>query len=213
MNFTPKHIEAYAEEHSSSQSELLHQLYRETHLKHLIPAMISGPIQGRLLSMISHMLRPKRILEIGTYTGYSTLCLAEGMAKDGEIHTIDINEELIPTQQKFWKQSLYTEQIFSHLGNALEIIPDLKESWDLVFIDADKNNYVNYYEMLLPQMRSDSYIIVDNVLWYGKVAENISSEDMDTLSIDKLNKLVKKDERVEQVLLPVRDGITMIRVK
>jgi len=213
MNFTPKHIEAYAEEHSSSQSELLHQLYRETHLKHLIPAMISGPIQGRLLSMISHMLRPKRILEIGTYTGYSTLCLAEGMIRDGEIHTIDINEELIPTQQKFWKQSVYAEQITFYLGNALEIIPNIKESWDLVFIDADKNNYVNYYEMLLPQMRSDSYIIVDNVLWYGKVAENISSEDMDTLSIDKLNKLVKEDERVEQVLLPVRDGITLIRVK
>lgn len=213
MNFTPKHIEDYAEAHSSNQSKLLHELYRETHLKHLIPAMLSGPIQGRFLSMISHMIKPKNILEIGTYTGYSTLCLAEGLQKDGVIHTIDINEELVPTQQKFWNLSDYADQIKAHVGNALEIIPNIAESWDLVFIDADKSNYINYYEMLIPKMKSGSHIIVDNVLWHGKVAEKIEAKDLDTLTIDQLNKLVKADERVEQVLLPIRDGITLIRIK
>jgi len=213
MNFTPKHIEEYAEKHSSDQSELLHALYRETHLKHLIPAMLSGPIQGRFLSMVSHMIQPKKILEIGTYTGYSTLCLAEGMQKEGRIHTIDINEELAATQQKFWAQSVFGDRIIAHLGKALDIIPELDEQWDLVFIDADKSNYINYYEMLVSKMKSDSYIIVDNVLWHGKVAEKISDDDRDTLTIDKLNKRVKEDNRVEQVLLPIRDGITLIRIK
>ena len=213
MNFTPKHIEEYAEKHSSDQSELLHELFRETHLKHLVPAMISGPIQGRFLSIISHMIKPKRVLEIGTYTGYSTLCLAEGLTEDGSIHTIDINEELESTQRKFWNKSVYSEQIISHVGDAGKVVPKLNENWDLVFIDADKGNYINYYEMLVPKMKSDSYIIVDNVLWYGKVTEKIDSEDIDTLTIDKLNKRIKEDDRVEQVLLPVRDGITLIRIK
>ena len=213
MNFTPKYIEEYAEAQSSSQSELLNDLFRETHIKHLIPAMISGPIQGRFLSMLSHMIRPKNILEIGTYTGYSALCLAEGMDKSGRLHTIDKNEELAPTQRKFWERSEYTEQIIAHRGDALEIIPQLTEQWDLVFIDADKHNYINYYEMLVPKMKSGSYVIVDNVLWYGKVAQKIDAEDKDTLTIHQLNKKIKEDERVEQVLLPVRDGITLIRIK
>ena len=213
MNFTPKYIEEYAEEHSSNPKDVLNELYRETYLKHLIPAMISGPIQGRLLSMLSQLLQPYRILEIGTYTGYSTICLAEGLKHNGLIHTIDKNEELQATQQKFWKKAGLSERIISHLGNALDILPDLNESWDLIFIDADKNNYLAYYEILVPKLRSGALIIVDNVLWYGKVAHEASPEDLDTLGIQKLNKHIQLDDRVEQVLLPIRDGITLARVK
>ncbi|MEM7163730.1 MAG: O-methyltransferase [Bacteroidota bacterium] len=198
---------------SSNPSEELNELYRETHLKHLIPAMISGPIQGRFLSMISKLVRPKRILEIGTYTGYSTICLAEGLSQEGLIHTIDRNEELQGTQKKFWEKTRFNEKIIAHLGNAMDIISDLNEDWDLVFIDADKNNYINYYKALVPDLKSGSVIIVDNVLWYGKVAQKADPDDLDTRGIQKLNEFINSDERVEQVLLPIRDGITIARVK
>lgn len=211
MDFIPDHIVNYAEKHTSPDPDLLDKLYRETHLKVLIPAMLSGHLQGRFLSMISHMIKPKRVLEIGTYTGYSALCLAEGLAEKGEIHTIDKNEELQKIQKEHWDASEYKDQIIGRTGDALEIIPKLKDEWDLVFIDADKTNYLNYYEMLLPRMKSNSFVLADNVLWYGKVAGEIDPNDLDTKALDEFNKFVVKDERVDVVLLPVRDGLSLIR--
>ncbi|NND77202.1 MAG: methyltransferase [Flavobacteriales bacterium] len=213
MDFIPKYIEEYADEHTTADSELLKKLYRDTHLKVLIPAMLSGHLQGRFLSMASHMIRPKRILEIGTYTGYSALCLAEGLADDGSLHTIDKNEELQHIQKEHWDASPYKDQIIGHIGDAREIIPSLKEDWDLVFIDADKTNYQTYYDLLIPNMRSNSFLLADNVLWYGKVAGVIDPEDADTLALDKFNKFVVQDKRVEVVLLSVRDGLSVIRKK
>ena len=213
MNFVPQEIEEYASKHSTAHSELLDELYRETHLKVLVPAMISGPIQGRFLSMISHLIRPKYILELGTYTGYATLCLAEGLEDNGMIYTVDKNEELRNIQRKYWDRSEYGDKINSIIGDAIEIIPTLDHQWDLVFLDADKSNYFAYYEMLIPKMRSGSIMLIDNVLWYGKVTTDIHPDDLDTLEIDRLNKHILADNRVEQVLLPFRDGINMVRIK
>ncbi|MEX2379207.1 MAG: O-methyltransferase, partial [Vicingaceae bacterium] len=207
MDLIDENIEAYASGHSSPESELLHQLNRETHLKILQPRMLSGHLQGRMLSMFSHMVRPKRILEIGTYTGYSALCMAEGLADLGELHSIDINEELNDFVQKYVKDAGYEKQIKLHLGNALDIIPKLKEDWDIVFIDADKNNYINYYNLLIDKLKSGAYIIADNVLWSGKVLEKYEEQDEDTQTLIDFNRMIQEDDRLENVLLPIWDGL------
>ena len=213
MNFTPEHIARYIEIHSSEESEALKELYRETHLKVLVPAMISGKFQGRLLSMISKLIAPERILEIGTYTGYSAICLAEGLSKNGKLYTIDKNEELENIQQKYWNKADMLDKIISFQGLAQEIIPKLDEDWDLVFIDADKERYIDYYEMIVPKLKTGAVILADNVLWYGKVTEQAEEHDIETKGLQAFNRHVKADNRVEKIMLPVRDGIYLIRKK
>ncbi|MDR6301248.1 O-methyltransferase [Mesonia maritima] len=213
MNFLPEEIETYAENHSQKEPELLAKLSRETHQKVLQPRMLSEHFQGRVLSMISKLIQPKTILEIGTYTGYSALCLAEGMQKNGKLITIDKNEELEDFQKKYFDQSEWKNQIQQKVGNALNIIPKLEEKFDLVFIDADKQNYPNYFELILPKMNSGGIILSDNVLWSGKVVKPLKDNDKDTAALLHYNKLINEDERVESVLLPIRDGLTLTRVK
>ena len=213
MHFLPENIDDYVVTHSQEEPELLKELHRETWQKVLNPRMSSGAYQGRLLSLISKMVRPKRILEIGTYTGYATLCLAEGLTSDGRIFTIDINEELEEIQKKYFRKSEYREQIISVVGNAMEIIPDMNETFDLVFIDADKSNYINYFNMILSKMASGGIILSDNVLWSGKVVEKLDPKDVDTKILLEYNKKLIQDSRVETVLLPIRDGLTLTRVK
>ncbi|PZD79672.1 O-methyltransferase [Mesonia sp. K7] len=213
MNFLPEELEDYVEKHSQAEPELLQQLNRETHQKILQPRMLSGHFQGRMLSMLSKIISPKNVLEIGTYTGYATLCLAEGLAENGTIHTIDINEELYDFQRKYFNLSGFGKQITQHVGDALEIIPALNEKLDLVFIDADKHNYINYYQMILPKMTQGGIILTDNVLWSGKVLETPKKDDIDTQTLIKYNQMINEDERVETVLLPIRDGLTVTRVK
>ncbi|MEM7185053.1 MAG: O-methyltransferase [Bacteroidota bacterium] len=212
MNFLPDHIDAYAVAHSQPEPELLQQLSRETWQKVLAPRMLSGHYQGRILSMLSKLIRPTNILEIGTYTGYSALCLAEGMRDGGLLHTIDINEELYDLQRKYFDRSDWSEQIVQHLGNALDIIPNLKEDFDLVFIDADKRNYPNYLELLLPRLSSGAVLLSDNVLWSGKVVEALDPRDEDTRALLVYNKQLNEDPRLETVLLPIRDGLSVTRV-
>ncbi|HLW31938.1 MAG TPA: O-methyltransferase [Aequorivita sp.] len=211
MDLLSDKINQYVEDHSQPEPELLKKLNRETHQKILAPRMLSGHLQGRVLSMLSKLIRPKNILEIGTYTGYSALCLAEGMTQDGEIHTIDINEELFDFQRSYFNQSPYGKQIFQHLGNALDIIPTLDNSFDLVFIDADKSNYPNYLEMILPKLKSGSVILSDNVLWSGKVIEKLEKDDEDTKALIHYNKLLNEHPKLETVILPIRDGLTISR--
>lgn len=213
MDFLDEKIEEYVNQHSSPEPELLARLNRETHLKILQPRMLSGHLQGRVLSMLMKMIRPQRILEIGTYTGYSALCMAEGLAQAGELHSIDINEELTDFVQKYVNEAGHQDEIKLHVGNALEIIPLLKEDWDVVFIDADKNNYINYYNLLIDKLKSGSYIIADNVLWSGKVIEDYNQQDEDTKTLIDFNKMIQKDERVENVLFPIRDGLMVLRKK
>jgi len=211
MDFLPKNIEQYAVNHSQPEPELLQKLSRETWQKVLAPRMLSGHLQGRVLSMISKLQNPKTILEIGTYTGYSALCLAEGMQKNGKLHTIDINEELHDFQRRYFDDSDYSEQIIQHTGDALEIIPEISATFDLVFIDADKKNYPKYIELILPKLRSGSIILSDNVLWSGKVVEKIKEDDLDTQALLRYNKLLNEHLQLETVLLPIRDGITISR--
>ncbi len=208
MNFLPPEIERYAEMHTETEPLLLQELDRETNMNVLMPRMLSGKMQGRVLSFISKLLRPKYILEIGTYTGYSALCLAEGMVAEGELHTIDNNEELNEIAKRYFKKSAYADHILKHTGNALEIIPTLNRLWDLVFIDADKGNYLNYYGMVIDRVRSGGVILTDNVLWSGKVtASTIADNDKDTIAIQNFNTFIFNDQRIEKLLLPVRDGI------
>ncbi|HET8838352.1 MAG TPA: O-methyltransferase [Flavobacteriaceae bacterium] len=213
MDFLPEKLSEYVDEHSQPEPELLQELNRETHQKIVQPRMLSGHLQGRFLSMLSKLINPKYILEIGTYTGYSALCMAEGMQEEGEIHTIDINEELKSFQRKYFDRSDYGEQIFQYTGNALEIIPTFNKKFDLAFIDADKENYSNYFELIVPKMNSGGVILTDNVLWSGKVVEPLKKEDADTQGILAFNKLANSDERVESILLPIRDGVMVSRVK
>jgi len=213
MEFLPEKINNYVEEHSQPEPELLQKLNRETWQKVLVPRMLSGHLQGRVLSMLSKLINPKNILEIGTYTGYSALCLAEGMQANGELHTIDINEELVDFQRKYFDQSQYGEQIVQHLGNALDIIPKLDKTFDLVFIDADKNNYPKYLEIILPKLKKGSVILSDNVLWSGKVVEKVRKDDKDTKALLTYNKLLNEHPQLETVILPIRDGLTISRVK
>lgn len=212
MEIISPQLETYLDSHTSSESDLLKRLQKETFQKTTQPQMLSGAYQGRLLSLISKMLRPKTILEIGTFTGYATLCLAEGLAQDGKIITIDRNEELIYLPKKYFAESEFATQIEIKLGNALDILDQLSdETYDLVFIDADKSNYINYYEKVITQMNSGGVILADNVLWYGKVLEEAKSTDKDTQILQELNDLVAKDPRVESLILPIRDGISLIR--
>lgn len=213
MHFISPELENYATVHSQDEPELLANLDIETHQKILQPRMLSGHFQGRFLSIISKLINPKNILEIGTFTGYATLCLAEGIQKDGVIDTIDIKEELVDFQRKHFDRSNYGHQINQHLGSALDIIPTLDRKYDLVFIDADKPNYENYFHLIINKMNKGGVILSDNVLWSGKVLEQIKESDKSTLAIDKYNKLLKQDPRIETILLPIRDGLTISRVK
>lgn len=212
MHFISPELELYVERHSQDEPALLAALHRETYQKIMQPRMLSGHFQGRVLSMLSKLIRPVTILEIGTYTGYATLCLAEGMQENGSIDTIDINEELFAIQKKYFDLSPWRSQISQHLGDALEIIPSLKKKYDLVFIDADKDNYLNYLEMILPIMNRGGIILSDNVLWSGKVLETPDPRDLSTNVLLEYNKKLKEDPRVETVLLPIRDGLTVSRV-
>jgi predicted O-methyltransferase YrrM len=213
MNFLPNNINAYVVDHSQKEPELLQQLSKETWQKILNPRMLSGAFQGRVLSMISKLIQPKTILEIGTYTGYSALCLAEGLQKKGTLITIDKNEELEYFSKKYFDKSEFKNQITQIIGNAIDIIPTLNQKFDLVFIDADKSNYSNYFKIIIDKMNSGGVILSDNVLWSGKVVEDINPKDIDTKALIAYNKLLNLDERIETVLLPIRDGLTISRVK
>ena len=214
MNFISENIENYVTTHSQAEPQLLQKLNKETWQKVLNPRMLSGAYQGRLLALISKLKSPKNILEIGTYTGYSALCLAEGLQKNGILLTIDKNEELAEISSKYFNLSSYKNQIEPIVGKALEVIPTLTIKFDLVFIDADKHNYANYFEMVLPKMNSGGIILSDNVLWSGKVLDKDKNKnDKDTLALIEYNKLLNSDNRVETVLLPIRDGLSVTRVK
>lgn len=202
----------YIENLSSSQSELLVALERETYQKTVLPQMISGAYQGRLLSLLSKMKRPHKILEVGTFTGYATLCLAEGLASDGQIITIDKNDEFQAIQNKYFEQSTYRKNIKQIIGNAREVIPDLDDRFDMVFLDADKRYYPQYFEMLLPKINKGGLLLADNTLWYGKVIDD-NAKDAETLAIKQFNEMLASDDRVELVILPVRDGLTMAMIK
>lgn len=205
-------LEKYLENHTSPVNELLVELRRETYQKTTQPHMLSGDYQGQFLSIISRLIQPKTILEIGTFTGYSALCLAEGLTSDGKLITIDRNEELMYLPKKYFDQSPYADQIDFKIGNALDVLDELKdEIYDLVFIDADKSNYINYYEKVIGQVRKGGVLLVDNVLWYGKVLEEAKPNDKDTQVLKEFNDKVAKDDRVEVVILPIRDGISLIR--
>ncbi len=211
MDFLPEEINLYTEEHTSAESSLLARVNRDTQAKVLQPRMLSGHLQGRVLAIFSYMLKPKRILEIGTYTGYSALCMAEGLSADGLLHTIDINEELADRIKGYFSESAFADRIKLHIGNALEIIPTLDEEWDMVFIDADKENYINYYNLAFDRLRPGGFIVADNVLWSGKVLQSMESLDLDTRTLVEFNNMVHEDERVENVLFPVRDGLMVCR--
>lgn len=213
MHFIPKALDDYAVDHTEKEPELLARLTRETYQKVLQPRMLSGHYQGRLLSLIAKIARPKVVLEIGTYTGYSALCLAEGLSEDGIIHTIDINEELVDFQNKYFNLSPYKDKIKSHLGNALEIIPTLETKFDLVFMDADKPNYPAYFDLIIGKINPGGIILTDNVLWSGKVIEEVKEDDESTKALLKYNKMVAEDDRLETILLPIRDGLSISRVK
>ncbi|MGG7036417.1 MAG: O-methyltransferase [Flavobacterium sp.] len=212
MHFLSEELDHYVTQHSQDEPELLVQLNKETHQKILQPRMLSGHFQGRVLSLLSKIIRPVHILEIGTYTGYATLCLAEGLAENGTIDTLDNNEELYDFQRKYFDQSPWSKQINQHLGNALDIIPTLNKKFDLVFIDADKENYINYFHLVVPMMNKGGIILSDNVLWSGKVLEKVKPNDISTKTLLEYNELLKNDPRVETVLLPIRDGLTVSRV-
>ena len=211
MDFLPEKVDEYVEKMTSAEPEALKKLNRETHAKVLRPRMLSGHIQGRALSMFSKMIKPKYILEIGTYTGYASNCLAEGLQEGGELHTIDINEELEEMVKKYIAEAGNEKKIKLHIGDALDIIPTLEYDFDLVFIDADKENYSNYYDLLIDKMKSGTYIIADNVLWSGKVVEEVV--DAETKALKEFSQKVLEDERVENVLLPIRDGLMVARKK
>ncbi|MDC0579691.1 O-methyltransferase [Bacteroidia bacterium] len=212
MEFIDEKLSQYAEKHTTPENNLLLNINRNTHAQVLAPRMLSGHLQGRLLSLFSKMIKPQTILEIGTYTGYAALCLAEGLTKDGILHTIEINEELENRILQNWSQSIYEKQMQLHIGNALEIIPALNTPFDLVFIDADKENYSAYYNLLIDQMPSGGIMMADNVLWSGKVIDPEQlAEDSDTRELDKFNTLVQNDSRVENILIPIRDGIMVAR--
>ncbi|NEU09227.1 O-methyltransferase [Flavihumibacter sp. R14] len=212
MELLSDELTNYLDRHCDPEDELLKSINRETHLKVLMPRMLSGHFQGRLLSMLSKMIRPERILEIGTYTGYATLCLAEGLTEAGRIHTIDINSELEEMVRSNFQRSAFVEKIEYHIGNALEVIPEINEVLDLVFIDADKRNNETYYNLVIDKVRPGGLILIDNVLWSGKVLET-ENQDKDTRAINQFNSMISSDPRVEKLILPVRDGVFIVLKK
>ena len=212
MHFISQDLEDYIANHSQKEPELLKALDKETYQKILLPRMLSGHFQGRVLSMLSKLVNPLNILEIGTYTGYSALCLCEGMKEHGVLHTIDIKEELVDFQRKYFDKSPWGNQIKQHLGEAIAIIPTLDLKFDLVFIDADKENYIHYFELIVPKMNQGGIILSDNVLWSGKVLEPLQKNDLSTKILLEYNQMLIDDPRVETVLLPIRDGLTVSRV-
>jgi caffeoyl-CoA O-methyltransferase len=211
MHFLPEEIEVYAEAHTEAESDLLRKLNRETHAKVLQPRMLSGHLQGRFLAFISKLASPERILEIGTYTGYSALCLCEGLSANGKLVTIDYNEELETFTRSFFSESPYSNQIDFRIANALDMIPLLDDLFDLVFIDADKVNYSNYYDLVIDKVRPGGIIIADNVLWSGKVTQKTAKLDKETQALLDFNKKINDDQRVSNVLLPLRDGLMMVQ--
>ncbi len=213
MDFIDEKINSYSEDHSTPESEILKSLNRETHANVLMPRMLSGHLQGRVLSMLSRMIRPDSILEIGTYTGYSGLCMAEGLSPNGIIHTIDINDELTPLVNKYVKLSGLESKFNILTGNALDIIPTLPGLFDLVFIDADKINYSNYFDLVFNKIRPGGFLIADNVLWSGKIMMPPEKMDKDTLALHQFNQRIAADQRIEKVLLPVRDGLMVMQKK
>lgn len=213
MHFLPENLDDYVVAHSAQEPTHLKALAKETYQKVLQPRMLSGPYQGRVLSMISKLVNPKTILEIGTFAGYSALCLAEGLQKGGTLHTIDIKEEMVDFQRKHFDASGYGSQIYQYLGQALDIIPTLDTTFDLVFIDADKRNYINYFNVIIDKIHPGGIILSDNVLWSGKVVQPLNDKDIDTKVLLSYNLLLNEDPRLETVLLPIRDGLTVSRVK
>jgi predicted O-methyltransferase YrrM len=209
MNFSSDDLTKYVNEHTCSESKLLAELRRETELKHINSIMLSGEYQGRLLSLISKIKQPKNILEIGTYTGYSTICLAEGLVKNGKIHTIDKNEELVEIQKKYFLRSKFNENIEIHTGNALDIINGLNINFDLIFLDADKENYVTYFQIISKILNKNGVLITDNVLWHGKVLNSKESHDDVTKKIDQFNKALMLNKKFQTFMLPVRDGLSI----
>ena len=213
MEFLDPALTDYSEKHTTEESTVLQQLNRETHANVLMPRMLSGHLQGRLLSLFSYMIRPKSILEIGTYTGYSAICFAEGLADGGILHTIDINDELEPLVKKYISLAAMENKIQTHYGDARTIIPSLPGPFDIVFIDADKINYSIYYDLVFEKVRTGGFIIADNVLWSGKVLDPNDKLDKDTIAIKSFNEKILHDNRVENILLPVRDGLMVVRKK
>lgn len=211
MDFLDPAIDQYAQNHSQQEPELLRELNRETWTKVLQPRMLSGHLQGRTLSFLAKIMQPKAILEIGTYTGYSALCLAEGLTDGGELHTIDKNEELETMIRSYFKRSGFQDKLHLHIGNALQIIPKLKKEWDMVFIDADKENYSNYFDLVIENVRPGGLILADNVLWSGKVLHEADAKDEETKALQIFNETVSNDSRVEALLLPIRDGLMALR--
>jgi len=209
MEFLPETISSYSLENTEKEPKLLSELNRETWANVMIPRMLSGHLQGRVLSMISKMIHPTNIIEVGTYTGYSALCMAEGLKENGKIHTLDINEEYTSVARKYFDKSDYKENIIQHIGNAVDVIPQLNDKFQLAFLDADKENYSNYFDLIINKMDIGGYIIADNVLWSGKVTEE--NKDEETIALHNYNKKVLSDKRVETVLLPVRDGLNISR--
>ena len=209
MHFISEKLDDYVVKHSEEEPALLAALTRETYQKILQPRMLSGHYQGRILSVLSKLIRPKAILELGTFTGYSALCLAEGLDINGVLHTIDINEELVDFQRNYFDKSDYGTQIIQHLGSALDIIPTLETTFDLVFMDADKPNYINYFHQIIDKLNPGGVILSDNVLWSGKVIEALDPSDVSTKIVLEYNTLLKEDPRLETVLLPIRDGLTV----
>lgn len=212
MHFLSEALEEYIEQHTENEPGLLAELQKETYQKILLPRMLSGHFQGRILSLISNLVAPKNILEIGTFTGYSALCLCEGMQTNGQLHTIDIKEELVDFQRKYFDKSPWGNQIIQHLGPALSIIPTLDVTFDLVFIDADKENYIQYYQLIVPKMNKGGIILSDNVLWSGKVVEPLQKNDKSTKILLEYNALIKNDPRVTTYLLPIRDGLMLTKI-
>lgn len=211
MNFLDKELDDYVVKHTEVEPKHLAELNRKTWIEILNPRMIAGHFQGRVLSMLSHMIQPKFILEIGTFTGYSAICWGEGLAEGGEIHTIDINEELETLAHKYVEKAGLDKQVHFHIGNAIDIIPTLDYQWDIVFLDADKGNYTNYYNLVFNKVKKGGYIVADNVLWNGKVIDPKAWEELDTKAILAFNEMVQKDNRVQNVLFPIRDGLMVIR--
>ena len=211
MEFLPKNIDQYSCNHTEEENAVLAELNRETWAKVLIPRMISGHLQGRTLSMFSQMIQPKTILEIGTFTGYSAICLAEGLQENGRLHTIDINEELKSMCEHYFEKAGISNQVKLYTGNAIHIIPTIDAEFDLVFIDADKENYINYFDLIIDRMPIGGFIIADNVLWSGKVVEEIDTKDVETQGMVAFNKKIHESERVENLLLPIRDGLMVCR--